>query len=450
MPDTPLPKRINADASYRERQRRYDENRRYYNGDHPISRRLRQSQRAPRNYTALFVDTIVAHMGSARVTFGPDPAADALDDYVARVLARNDGEQLDYDAEVACAVDGDAAIKVTWDAEEQRVRVTLVDPKGIWAATRPDDPREIAIVAQQYTLTAEDFPLVFPNGRVEMWGNRRRALITEAWTNTYWQVWVGEDLMFTEPNPYGLIPYVIYPNWRAPGELWGTGDPERIRPLQDALNNGYADLDWLMELASNVIVLEGVDGGDLAVRPGAIWELPQDAHAYVLELLQGDVTGQRLAYLRDILHAMHAISRVPETALGSTDREVSGFALQIELGPLIRLVARKRLSRSAALRRRAQLIAALGAKFDGQPVATTVPEVIWTDAIPTDRSDELANAQVELALGRDPAAVLRSIGVENPDAELAASLRHKRALAAMPAQPQQGGADERPDQRADE
>jgi len=53
----------------------------------------------------------------------------------------------------------------------------------------------------------------------------------------------------------------------------------------------------------------------------------------------------------------------------------------------------------------------------------------WQDAIPADRTGELANAIQELALGRSRDAILRSLGVEEPLLELAARAAEDAALA---------------------
>lgn len=449
MSATPLPRLITSDNDRAQRVRAYDENRRYYDGDHKVTRSTRSgrapAEAAPRNYSALFVDTVTAHMGRPVVTFGEDDEqADTFTEYLAETLAEEDGEVLDYDAEVSCAVDGDAAQKVTWDDEEQRVRVALVDPARLWVRHRPDNIREVEAIAEQYVIDASSGPVLFPGGAVR--AVVTRTMVTEVWTRTSWEVWLAETLEMSVPNPYGFIPYVLYPNWRSPGKFWGRGDPARLRRLQDRINSAANDLDTFMEIASNVLVLEGVDDhGDLAIRPGAILDMPAESKAYVLDLLTGDMAGQRLAHLGELRDAIHGLGRIPVSALGNLGRDISGTALQIELGPLVRLVNQKRLYRTAALRRRAQLVVALGARFGGLPELPPGmrPSVNWDDAIPADRGDELSNAEAELRLGRSRASILRTLGVEDPAAELAARVAEDRMLAAAQPRPKEEPSSER-------
>ncbi len=67
------------------------------------------------------------------------------------------------------------------------------------------------------------------------------------------------------------------------------------------------------------------------MQPGAVWEIPEKARAYLLDLLQGGGAG---------LHVKHALS---------------GVALEMELDPLPKKVERKRLIRGPAFRRRNEM-----------------------------------------------------------------------------------------------
>lgn len=427
-----LPRRLRTDAAYAERRRRYAENRQYYRGEQPLRGRLRRTG-TPRNRVALMVDTVVDHMGGATVTWGPPSAvADAYNAHLERVLEANEAEQLDYDAELACAIDGDVALKVTYD-ERRGIRLSRVDAAGLWVSWHPADPDDVEMVAQQYELTADDFPVLFPGRLVTRPGGGRKSIVTESWTAERWEVWLDDDLVLSEPNPYGAIPYVVFPNLRVPGGRWGAGDPERLAAIQDRLNAAAADLDWVMEVAAGVTVLEGVDqGGDIAIRPGAVWELPEGARAYMLDMLGSAGVQQRLWHMGDLVDTMHQVARVPQSALGSSGRELSGFALSIELAPLVRLVKRKRLTRTVALRRRAELIAELGRRFEGLPEAG--PElrasVTWSEPLPADRNSELRVAMAEVELGRDREAVLAEIGVADPAGELRRHIEQSRLLGA--------------------
>ena len=56
-----------------------------------------------------------------------------------QVYAQNNLQELDYETEVDAAILGDGCYKVTWDAEEKRIRVTSPDVNGLYAWWLGDD-----------------------------------------------------------------------------------------------------------------------------------------------------------------------------------------------------------------------------------------------------------------------------------------------------------------------
>jgi hypothetical protein len=374
------------------------------------------------NLVGLFVDTTVSQMGEPSVSWGE--GLTQHDEYYRDAVERVGGAGFESRAELGLAVDGDGITKVTWDAARGLVRVVDVDPSGVYVERAADDPSTVTLVAQQYQVVAGGSAPVLPAGVGSDLGPRGKATITEAWTAERYELWKGEELAYAEANPYGgLIPYVVAANVLPPREWWGVSDVLPLVERQDRINLGERDADLIMELSGNVVVRTGVDDStQLAYKPGVVWDLPEGSTAFVLELLSGNAMGQRLEYQAHERDLMHSLARVPHVSVGDAGvgSTVSGLALQLQLGPLERLIAQKRLSRTAALRQRARLVASLGAQFGGLPEIEGLPAVSWRDAIPSDRSGDLANAETELRLGRDASAVLASIGVEDPEAELKA------------------------------
>jgi hypothetical protein len=109
---------------------------------------------------------------------------------------------------------------------------------------------------------------------------------------------------------------------------------------------------------------------DIAVQPGAVWEVPEQARAYLLDLLQGGGVRLHAEYVDLVYRVLHDLSETPRIAFGEGGGDRSGVALQMELDPLLRRVARKRLIRTAALRERDRLILRIaehhtGRRFEG-------------------------------------------------------------------------------------
>ncbi|TAK73961.1 MAG: phage portal protein, partial [Dehalococcoidia bacterium] len=305
-------------------------------------------------------------------------AADA-----ARLLAEtweaNDLARLDVETEIDTAVLGDGAFKVTWDDVEERVVVTAPDVQGLFAWWHPDDVHRLRRVASRYTLDTEDAAERL--GRAPKGAGRRapRVDVVEAWTANQFDLWMQGELVESRANPYGAIPFVIYPNLPRPKQFWGISDIEPIRGTLEELNRAYTQLSRILELSGNPIaVLENVEEArDIAVQPGAVWEVPEQARAYLLDLLQGGGVRLHVEYVDLVYRAMHDLAETPRIAFGDARSDASGVALQVELDPLLRRVARKRLIRSAAFRRRDRLILDVAAAHTGRAFDRVRTEVTW-------------------------------------------------------------------------
>lgn len=431
-----LPHRIKSDRERATRLAAYELNRRYYEGKHRIRNTTRRHKTVV-NLCEVLVDTVVAHLGSARVAWGDDAAANAHDEHLTDVLNREGSELLDETAETSACVLGDGAWKVTWDDEQRRVRLATIDPSSLHIDPTPGDPTTPALVAQFYEITPDWAPVLLPNGAILPATGTRKIEVCEVWTPDRLQFWANDRLAFDDTNPYGAIPYCVFPNLRLPWQTWGRSDVARLIDLQDAYNDAHADLDDMMQIANAILLVYGSESEDLSVQPGVIWEMPEASRVEVLDLLQNSSSDARHTYLDRLRVELGQQARVPDLALGLDDiASASGTALQIQLGPLLRLVARKRLSRSQAHRHRARLIARLGTLYQGLPPAEHLaPSVYWTEAIPSDRSVELANATAELALGVSRETLISRIGYDDATAEL--TRRHQEDMHLGPDRQQQ-------------
>lgn len=407
-----------------DRLRRYRENLAFYEGRQWQGSPRRGERRLTFNYAKAFVDKAASYLLFDAVMHvepndGEDPAARARARATERALrkaeALNGLAQLDYETELDCAVLGDAAYKVTWDAAERCVRVTAPDVQGIFAWRVPDDPARMTAVASRYVVEE-------PGGPVET---------TELWTAESFELWRGHERVQRIANPYGFVPFVIFPNVREPKQPWGASD---IPPLAESvreLNRSFSQLSQILELSGNPIaVLEGVAGSrDIAVEPGAVWEVPERARAYLLDLLQGGGVALHRDYIDLIYRTLHDLGEAPRTAFGHNPQGLSGVALNTELDPLAKKVARKRLIRTAVYERRAAMILRLLAQFAGLEVEGVRPVMHWGPVLPVDRSrqvaDERALVQAGIESRRTAAARL---GIDDPEAEWARVAEEGRGL----------------------
>jgi hypothetical protein len=172
-------------------------------------------------------------------------------------------------------------------------------------------------------------------------------------------------------------------------------DLEAIKEPLRELNRAMTQLSMILELSGNPIaVLENVtEARDIAVQPGAVWEVPEKARAYLLDLLQGGGVGLHVEYVNVVMRALHDLAEVPRSAFGENRQALSGVALQMELDPLLKKVQRKRLIRSAALRRRNEMILRILEQQTGERLAPRQSagrpyrtRIVWGPVLPQDRS----------------------------------------------------------------
>ena len=384
--ELPLPRQLlNRDL---ERMRRYREFLDYYEGRRGAPPTLGRERALTFNYARSFVEKGATYLISDHrpVVLPADdtPAARRRATEVETVLRAawddNDLAQLDLDTEVDTAVLGDGAFKVVWDEREQRVLVTTPDVQGLHAWTFGDDLRRLWRVASSYRLAGEELRHRLGRAPRRIGGRIPAEVeVTEVWTADRYELWAQERRIEVRPNPYGVIPFVIYPNLPRPKQFWGISDIEPLRESIIELNRALTQLSRILELSGNPIaVLENVEESrDIAVQPGAVWELPDQARAYLLDLLQGGGARLHIDYVDLVYRTLHDLGETPRVAFGDSGGDRSGVALRIELDPLLRKVARKRLIRSTAYRRRDALILRVLGHHTGQPFEALRTDIAW-------------------------------------------------------------------------
>jgi hypothetical protein len=352
------------------------------------------------------------------------------------VYEANQLAQLDFDTELDTAVLGDGAFKVTWDAAERRVRVSAPDVQGLFVWWLGDDVSRLWRVASRYYLLPEEVEMLHgvrprttgrgatrvstgPSGG-RTGGRARGSEVVEVWTASDFELWVDNVLVEAKTNPYGFIPFVIYPNLREPKRFWGVSDLPAIKESVRELNRALSQLSMILELSGNPIaVLENVsESQDIAVQPGAVWELPERARAYLLDLLQGGGVKLHVDFVDLIYRTLHDLGESPRAAFGENRQNLSGVALNVELDPLLKKVQRKRLIRTAAYKRRNELILRLLEQQTGVSYAPYRSRIVWGAVVPQDRSRLVADEQALVSAGiHSRRRAADELGVEDPESE---------------------------------
>jgi hypothetical protein len=440
---------------------RYREALAFYEGDQWTERSRRGETRLTVNYARTLLRKVASYLFPAPVGFSVPPAVpgDVASEAAAHraeiLLAELSGQlglgQLDLDLAIEAAVLGDAVMKVTWDATADdglgAPVVAAVDPGAVLAWWAPDNPRRLVRVTHGYGLPGAVIAAVFqpamtddaPPGPVRLADGSVRerrdgpgrppALdpeetyqVVEEWTEACWRVTVAGQVVRDEANPYGWIPYVIVANNPRPHEPWGTSDLVDLIDVCRELNRRLSVLGRILDLSgAPIAVLENVDGSEgISVGPGAKWELPEGARAYLLDLLGGGGVGLHVEYINLLYRSLHDLSETPRTAFGDSGRDLSGVALEVEIQPLIQQVNRKRRGWETAFQARNRRLLDLCERFSGADVAGhRRTETIWPAVLPSDTAASVRNQVQLVAAGiRSRRSAIGDLGASDPDGEL--------------------------------
>lgn len=407
----------------------------FYQGNHwPTTSRHRQ---LVFNYAKVSIDKVTSFLMPG-LSFACYPAEETdelkarvrrAEQLLRQVYEQNNLQQLDYETEIDTAILGDGCYKVIWDTDEKRIRITAPDVSGIYAWWLGDDTSMVWRVASRYTLTQDEISILYGQSI-----GKKTATITEAWTAKDFAIYLDNDLMESKPNPYGFIPFVIFPNIREPKKFWGSSDiPSLVQPQRE-LNRALSQLSRILELSGNPIaVLENIASAeDIKVQPGALWTIPEDAKAYLLDLLQGGGVRLHVDYIELLYRSLHDISELPRAAWGGAERELSGSALRIELGSLIQKIIRKRTIRTNVYHQRNAMILKLAEMYKNENFEGINHRVVWGYILPQDVDRQAQTEQLLVQAGvHSRRTAMDDIGIQDPDEEFSRWLEERRKILEM-------------------
>lgn len=424
----------------------------FYNGLQWAERRRPGERRLTVNYARTFVQKGASYLLGKPVRIelvpngeGPEAAelAARTEAALAQLWQANGLHRLDYDTALDAAVLGDGAFKVTVQRDEGGVKsaenkmgfgpqhsspgrlhsvvVRAVDVLGLSAGWQGDDMNSLRWVREQSEMTAGEARERWGVQALSQNGLTRSGLtdgatvtVVEHWTAQRYRVEVQGRSVLDQKNPYGFLPYVIFPNIGRPRQCWGMSDLEDIMSLNSEFNVRVSVLSQLLQVSGNpILVLENTDDAEgIRVGPGAVWSIPEGAKAYLLELLNQGGVDLHIKYIELLYKMMHDLAELPGAGFGRDDASKSGVALDILLHPVVQKVQRKRAIWNEVLERRNAMMLTLA----GLPVHRS--RVIWSDVLPRDRA-ALVTEQVALVASSiySLSTARRNLGQEQPEQE---------------------------------
>jgi hypothetical protein len=160
-----------------------------------------------------------------------------------------------------------------------------------------------------------------------------------------------------------------------------------------------------------------------------VWHLPEEARAYLLDLLQGGGGQLHLDYIDLLFRVLHDLAEVPRAAFGGVGRDISGVALELELQPLLHRVWRKRLVRTGVYRRRAEMALALYGRYLGRDFSGVDVQVDWAPVLPRDLGAAVSAEKTAVSAGlRSRRRAMAALGAEDPETEFAEWLEEEAMM----------------------
>lgn len=301
------------------------------------------------------------------------------------------------------SVSGDCFIKIAYED-------AFVDPAG------NDHPARIRILPLN---SAFIFPEYHPHDMTRLirlklkyrfWGTalegtRQVFSFTELWTEDAMQAFINDELVESQENPLGVIPFVHIPNTKVPSSPWGLSDIQDITDLNRQYNETATLIaDIVNYYASPTTVILGAKANNLERGPKKVWAIPNDKASIQNLALGADLKGP-LEFLEVLKEKMHEIVGIPTNAFGSEQSisNTSGVALQLQFLPLMQKFRQKETQYAAGLSSLNEIIIRTAALY--------MPEML---EINPDRDPPLEDGQLEVLDPRDPLTYRNMVEFASP------------------------------------
>ena len=137
-------------------------------------------------------------------------------------------------------------------------------------------------------------------------------------------------------------------------------------------------------------------------------------------------------YIDLIYRALHDISETPRASWGGTEKDLSGAALNIELGSLVQKVTRKRTIRTNAYHGRNDMILKLARKYMKENFDGITHRVVWGPILPQDTARQAQNEQLLVQAGvHSRRTAMDEMGIQDPDEEFSKWLEEREKILQM-------------------
>ncbi len=316
---------------------RYANNWAWYLGHHWAYRREIGEPQLVFNWVRAFSDFLTNFSFGKGIFFTSPEATQAIVPYLLKEVweVHNNKHAVLNEIGQQGSVSGDVFVKVAYEPpyvdvanipHEGRIRILPLNPAFCFPEWHPHDRTRMIRFKLKYKFwgTAMD-------------GTRQVMTYVELITEEYIEEYINDELIDQRPNTLGEIPVAYCPNFAVSSSPWGLSDIQELIPLNREYNEKATEISDIINYhVAPVTVITGAKASNLEKGPRKIWAIGSEkAKVQNLEL-ETNFTGP-LGYMELLKQAMHEMTGVPATALGTLQpiSNTSGVALALQYQPLM-------------------------------------------------------------------------------------------------------------------
>ena len=219
------------------------------------------------------------------------------------------------------------------------------------------------------------------------------------------QSFINDELVESQDNPLGMIPFVHISNTKVPSSPWGLSDIQDVTDLNRQYNETATLIsDIVNYYASPTTIIIGAKANNLERGPKKVWAIPNDKASIQNLTLGAEIEGS-LSYLQVLKERMHELVGIPVNALGQPQQisNTSGVALSLQFLPLLQKFRQKTTQYCAGLAMLNELIIRTAALY--------MPEMLQ---INPERDPPLEDGQLQILDPRDPLTYRNTVEFASP------------------------------------
>lgn len=206
-----------------------------------------------------------------------------------------------------------------------KIRLVIYDATEFSSAGNDDDPNTADALALTRILSRlVDGAPVTSDGRKQP--QIEKTILQQIWTNDSVTIYEGQNVVISEPNELGFLPFVNFQGEEVHNTYVGYPIATIVRKLNSHINQLLTHIGYTIKMQSGTpIVFSGFKSGEtVVVHPGRAVNIPEGATANVLNL-DPKITESLdfIKYLEDRLYTTSSVPRISvEGGEGQSGREL--------------------------------------------------------------------------------------------------------------------------------